>query len=301
MKLLPAMDALHQLLAISGVLLLAQAALILVLIIRHRRHTRSTAAASRRYAELTHAARLSVVGEITASIIHEVTQPLSAILSNVETAELLLQAPNPKLAVVLDILTDVRHDDLRAYHIVKGLRSLLKRRELKFESVEINSLVADVLRLVLPDAMRRGIVIETTLAAGLPTLLADPVHLQQVLLNLLVNAMEAMLETPTADRLIEVCTRMHVGGGVCVEVIDNGRGVSPHQHEKVFDPFFTTKGEGMGLGLALARSIVNLHGGALWFENRAHGGAVFMFSLPTRNPPDHPRSFISDTHSVTVH
>ncbi len=295
------MDALHQLLVISGVLLLAQTALILVLIIRYRRHMRSMAAASRHYAELTHAARLSVVGEITASIIHEVTQPLSAILSNVETAELLLQAPNPQLAVVLDILTDVRHDDLRAYHIVKGLRSLLKRRELKFESVEINALVADVLRLVLPDAMRRGIVIETTLATGLPALLADPVHLQQVLLNLIVNAMEAMLETPTADRLIEVSTRMHVGGGVRVEVIDNGRGVSPHQDEKVFDAFFTTKGEGMGLGLALARSIITLHGGSIWFENRAHGGAAFIFTLPTRNPPDRPRSFISDTRPVTVH
>jgi C4-dicarboxylate-specific signal transduction histidine kinase len=274
-----AMDALHHLLVIFGVLVLAQAALIVVLIVSHRRRLRSMLAARRHYADFTHAARLSVVGELTAAIVHEVTQPLSAILSNVETAELLLQAPNPKLAPILDILTDVRHDDLRAYDLVRGLRSLLRKRELKLEPVDINRLVTDVLRLMQPDAVRRGVVIEAALAAELPLSNADPVHVQQVLINLVLNAMEAMRDTPKADRFVEVRTRLQGDGTVRVEVSDNGRGVSPKVGDKVFDPFFTTKGEGMGLGLALARSIVTLHGGSLWFENRSHGGAVFMFTL----------------------
>jgi signal transduction histidine kinase len=273
------MDALHQLLVIFGILVLAQAALIVVLIVRHRRRVRNMLAAHRNYAEFTHAARLSVVGELTASIVHEVTQPLSAILSNIETAELLLQSPNPKLAPVLDILTDVRHDDLRAYDLIRGLRSLLRKRELKFEAVDINRLVTDVTRLIQPEAARRAMVIETTLAADLPPLHADPVHVQQVLLNLIINAMEAMHDTPKPDRFVEVRTRMQGDGMVRVEVCDNGLGISPRHGQKVFDPFFTTKGEGMGLGLALARSIVTLHGGSLWFENRSRGGAVFLFTL----------------------
>lgn len=273
------MDALHHLLIFFGVLALGQTALIVALIVNHRRRLRSLLAAHRHYAEFTHSARVSVVGELTAAIVHEVTQPLSAILSNVETAELLLQSPNPKLAPVLDILTDVRHDDLRAYDLVRGLRSLLKKRELAFEPVDINQLVADGLRLLQPDAARRGMIIDATLAPQLPSLHADPVHVQQVLLNLVINAMEAMRDTPKADRFVEVRTRMHGDDMVRVEVIDNGRGVSPQHRDQVFDPFFTTKAEGMGLGLALARSIITLHGGSLWFENRSNGGAVFAFTL----------------------
>jgi len=292
------MDALHQLLVIFGVLVLGQTVLIVVLILNHRRQLRSMVAARRQYADFTHAARLSVVGELTAAIVHEVTQPLSAILSNVETAELLLQSPNPKLAPVLDILTDVRQDDLRAYDLVRGLRSLLRKRELEFEPIDINRLVADVLRLVQPDAARRGMVIDAVLAAELPTLQADPVHVQQVLLNLVINAMEAMHDTPRADRLVEVRTRMHGEGLVRVEVIDNGSGVSPHHGDKVFDPFFTTKGEGMGLGLALARSIIGLHGGSLWFENRSQSGTVFIFTLPACHVTARQQTFASHTRPV---
>ncbi len=296
---LAAMDALN-LLVVLSVLLLAQTALIFVLIIRHRCHMRGVAATRRHYAALTRGARLPVVAELAASIVHEMTQPLSAILSNVETAELLLQSPDPKLAVIMEILSDVRHDDLRAYHIVKGLRSLLSTRELKRESIEINTLITEVLRLVRPDAVRRAVVIQTQLDAGLPTLLADPVHLQQVLLNLIVNAMQAMRDTPSADRVIEVRTRMQ-GSAVRVEIMDNGRGVSLRHGDALFDPFFTTKAEGMGLGLALARSIISLHGGSIWFENRSQGGAAFIFTLPTRNPPSRPRVFISATRPITMH
>lgn len=290
------MDASNYLIFVLGALLVLQAAWIAVLIIKDRRH-----AASERehYAEVTHTARLSVIGEMTAAIVHEVTQPLSAILSNVETAELLLQAPDPKLASVLDILEDVRHDDLRAYDIVKALRALLKKRELSFEPVDLNSLISKVVALVLPDAVRRGVVIDTALTAGIPMLVADPIHLQQVLLNLIVNAMEAMDETPAADRWVEIRTRMQAGHAQ-VEVIDNGHGISVQPHDKLFDPFFTTKAEGVGLGLALSKSIIALHGGSIRVENRERGGAAFIFTLPTKTSHAMQGTRRND-HAVTLH
>lgn len=292
-----AMNAPNHLMFVSAMLLLIQTAVILVLMIRHRRHV---AVERQHYADVTHAARVSAIGEITAAIVHEVTQPLSAILSNVETAELLLQAPNPKLAVVLDILTDVRHDDLRAYGIVKTLRTLLKKRELSFERVEVNSLVSNAVALVQPDAIRRGVVIHTDLDPAVPPLLADPVHLQQVMLNLLINAMEAMHETPASDRYAEIRTRVD-GGVVRIEVMDHGPGVSPAQQQKLFEPFFTTKPEGVGLGLALARSIVTLHGGSIRVENRKHAGAAFIFTLPANGASAVQHIRPGDSRGMTLH
>lgn len=286
---------------VLALLVVLQAILIVVLLIHARRRTRGMEIARRCYAEGTHAARLSVVGEITAAIVHEMTQPLSAILSNVETAELLLQGPNPKLALVLEILTDVRHDDLRAYDIVKGLRSLLKKRELTFERVEINQPIADVLTLVLPDALRRGVAIEAQLDPDVPPLLADPVHLQQVLLNLIVNGMDAMRETPPADRWMEIRTHLQSDDYVRIEVQDNGSGVSAEHKKHLFDPFFTTKEEGMGLGLALAKSIVTLHGGSIWVEDGAQRGATFIFTLPAGAHPASWRHMPADTRPAVLH
>lgn len=286
---------------VFALLLTLQAVLIVILLLQNRRWMRRMAVARRSYADFTHAARLSVVGEIAASIVHEVTQPLSAILSNIETAELLLQGPNPKLAIVLDILTDVRHDDLRAYDIVKGLRSMLRKRELTFERVEIDHLIAAVLTLVLPDAMRRSVVIETDLDPDVPSLMADPVHLQQVLLNLIMNAMEAMLDTPAVDRRIEVRTRMQSDGLVRIEVQDYGRGVSAEDKARLFDPFFTTKAEGMGLGLALAKSIVDLHGGSIWVEDGAQHGATFIFTLPSGAQMPFRRGAAAEARPVILH
>jgi signal transduction histidine kinase len=291
-------ESIHVILAL---LLLLQSALIVILLIGNRRRMRGMAAEKQHYAEVTHAARLSVVGEITASIVHEVTQPLSAILSNVETAELLLQGPNPKLALVLDILTDVRHDDLRAYDIVKGLRSLLKKREVTFERVDINRLISDVLLLVHPDAMRRGVVIETDLDPGVPWLMGDPVHLQQVLLNLIVNGMEAMRETAPADRWLEVRTGLQNDGLARIEVRDNGKGIAAANKARLFDAFFTTKEEGMGLGLALAKSIVNLHGGSIWVEDGAAHGAAFIFTLPTNAQLAPRRDTAAEARGAVLH
>ncbi len=291
------MDALDNLSFLFGALLLVQAALIVLLVVRQRRDAVTD---RQHYAEVTHAARLSVVGEITASIVHEVTQPLSAILSNIETAELLLQAPNPKLAVVLDILTDVRQDDLRAYDIVRTLRTMLKKRELAFEHVDVNALVVDAVALVQPDAVRRGVLIETSLGRDMPILLANPVHLQQVLLNLIINAMEAMHETSAADRCVEVRTLMD-DATVRIEVVDHGPGLHPAHQQAIFEPFFTTKAEGIGLGLALVRSIIAFHGGTIRAENRDHAGAAFILTLPARGMRSVPHASADDKSRMTFH
>jgi signal transduction histidine kinase len=265
-----------------SVLLALQMVFIIALLIQNRRYSRSRAAVERGYAELTHASRLALIGEITASVAHEVTQPLSAILANIDTADMLLSQPEPNVALVREILADVRQDDLRAHSIVRRLRTLLRKRELQLEEVDVNALASSVLSLVLPDALRRSITIRTSLDPALPKAFADPVHLQQVLLNLLINAMNAMTDTPADRRVLEVRTELCAGNNVMVTVLDQGHGFEPSKKEKLFESFYTTKEDGLGLGLALARSIVTLHGGAIWAENRREGGAAFAFTVPSK-------------------
>ena len=263
-----------------SVLLAVQMVFIIALLIQNRRHSRARADTRRQHAEITHAARLALIGEITASVAHEVTQPLSAILSNVETADLLLRQPQPNLSMVREILADVRKDDLRADSIVRRLRTLLRKRELQLEDVDVNALASSVLALVLPDAVRRNIVIRTSLDPTLPRAFADPVHLQQVLLNLLINAMDAMKETPVDRRVLEVRTEVCAEHSLMVTVLDQGQGFKQAHKDKLFDSFYTTKDEGLGLGLSIARSIIAMHGGAIWAENRREGGAAFAFTVP---------------------
>jgi signal transduction histidine kinase len=263
-----------------------QTVLIIALLVQNRRHSRARADVQRQYAEITHAARLALIGEITASVAHEVTQPLSAILSNVETADLLLSQPQPNVPLVREILKDVRQDDLRADNIVRRLRTLLRKRELQLEDVDVNALASSVLSLVLPDAVRRNILIRTSLDPSLPRASADPVHLQQVLLNLVINAMDSMKSTPLEQRVLEIRTERVPGAHphLTVTVLDKGEGFEPAKKDKLFDSFYTTKTEGLGLGLSIARSIVRMHGGAIWAENRNGGGASFAFTLPFKGP-----------------
>lgn len=262
-------------------LILLQTVLIVLLLIQNRRHLRARVQIQKQYEEVTHAARLALVGEITASVVHEVAQPMSAILSNVETAQTLLRQAKPDLAVVQEILADIRKDDLRADAIVRRLRVLLRKRELHFEVVDVGELVANAVAVILSDATRRHIALRTTLKTDLPRISADPVLLQQVLLNLLMNALDAMAETPTAERTLVIEAECHDEAFVQIAVLDNGRGIALEHIGKVFDSFFTTKRGGMGLGLSIARSIVQMHGGEIWLERRESGGAVFAFTVPS--------------------
>jgi PAS domain S-box-containing protein len=229
--------------------------------------------------KLAHASRLAVLGELTASIAHEINQPLGAILSNADAAELLLEADSGRLDEVRRILADIRKDDLRASEVIRRMRELLGKRPLARQPLDLNEVASGVLELVGGDAARRGVALEIELAPALPVVPGDRVHLEQVLLNLLLNGMEAMAGTPASPPRLAVRTARS-DGGVEVAVTDSGPGIPRERLPRLFESFFTTKPDGMGLGLSIARSIVEAHGGRIWAENRADGGATFRFTVP---------------------
>jgi PAS domain S-box-containing protein len=246
--------------------------------ITERRQAELEAAQQRQ--DLAHASRLTTVGELTASITHEISQPLGAILSNAETAEILLESKQPQLEEVKRILADIRKDDLRANEIIRRMRELLRKRELELELIDLNAVTSDVLRLVDGEARRRGVKIEKQFADNLPFVRGDAIHLQQVLLNLILNGLEAMSESSESNRRLTMRTAYDGKSNAEVAVEDSGHGIPSDRLPRLFDSFFTTKSHGMGLGLSIVRSIVEAHGGRIWAENNSSGGACFHFTLP---------------------
>jgi signal transduction histidine kinase len=269
-------------------IILAQAALIASLLVQRQRRQRAELAVQRHRVELAHAGRLATVGELTASIAHEVNQPLGAILANVDAADMLLESGDSRLDEVREILADIRKDDLRASEVIQRLRRLLAKHEMAREFLDVNETVTEVLRLLAAEARRREIDLVTGFDAALPKILGDRVHLQQVLLNLIVNAMDAMADTPVHLRRVLVRTSARPDGAVEVAVSDQGHGIGPERLPKLFDSFFTTKERGMGLGLSIARSIVEAHGGRIWAEANSAGGATFRFTLPAAHAATRP-------------
>ena len=247
--------------------------------------------------ELAHVSRLAIVGELTASIAHEINQPLGAILSNADAAEMLLDSGSASLDEVRQILDDIRKDDLRASEVIRRLRSLLRKRELEMEPLDLNEVTWEVLAMVRADALRRGVLVQTDLAVNLPAVRGDKVHLQQVLLNLVLNGMEAMADMPGVKRLA-VRSVLNENGCVETAVSDAGTGIPPDRLPRLFDAFFSTKKEGMGLGLSIARSLVDAHGGRIWAENNPSRGATFHFTVPVeaQKPSDDP----SDTPNASM-
>jgi PAS domain S-box-containing protein len=235
----------------------------------------------RERAELAHVARVSTMGELAASVAHELNQPLGAILANAEAAELFLQQDPPALDDLRAILADIRKDDQRAGEVIRRMRALLRKHELERQPIEINSLVEDVLQFVSGDAALRGISLTADLGPVLPKVSGDRVHLQQALLNLILNGMDAMAGQPRERRRISVRTRLGADSRVELAVIDSGHGIGPDKLPRLFEPFYTTKPNGMGMGLSIARTIIEAHHGRIWAENNASGGAVFRIALPT--------------------
>lgn len=233
-------------------------------------------------AELAHASRLGMAGELTAFIVHEVNQPIGAILSNADAALLLLKRPNPPLDQIQDILIDIRADDLRASDVICQLRALLRKRDIVLAPLSLNDLVADSARIVGNMAIRHAVSFQTQLARDLPDTQGDRTHLQQVLINLALNAMEAMADRPPAERQLIVRTHGCIDGMATIEVHDRGPGVPRAIRDRLFEPYFTTKPEGLGMGLAIARNIVAAHGGQLDFHCPPAGGTVFRLHLPVR-------------------
>jgi PAS domain S-box-containing protein len=235
---------------------------------------------------LAHLSKLAMMGEMTAMVAHEVNQPLGAILSNAETAEILLDSEQPKLAEVRQILADIRHDDLRAAAAIRRVRALLAKRNFQMQPLDLDDTVSDVLKIIAGDALRRRVHIQKVVQANLPLVLGDRSQLQQVLLNLILNAMDAMHDTPEPRRRISVKVAENRQGEVQVTVEDCGPGVSQEQAAHIFESFFTTKNDGMGLGLSIARSIIEAHRGNLWLDSNSRDGATFHFTVrPAANHP----------------
>jgi len=230
--------------------------------------------------ELAHVTRVSTVGELTTSVAHELNQPLGAILSNAEAAEMFLMADPPALDEVRDILADIRKDDQRASEVIRRIRNLLRKQELAPRSIEINEAVEEVLKLLSTDASARKVAMKFQRTADLPRAWCDPVHLQQVVLNLVLNGMEAMAGLPEEKRQVVVRTGPGDNGAVKIAVADSGPGIPIDRLPNLFEPFFTTKKDGIGLGLSIARTIVEAHHGEIWAENDSMAGATFYFTVP---------------------
>jgi PAS domain S-box-containing protein len=237
--------------------------------------------------KLAHVSRLATIGELTAIIVHEVNQPLNAILLNIEAAERLSQMKPPPLDELRETLVDIRHDNLRAAEAVRRIRAFSKRSELEMQMVHVNALIEDVLRLVSGDAMRRHVRIQAHFDVNLPRVVADHISLQQVVLNLIVNGMDAVAELPTNERSLWVMTSRR-NQEVIVSVKDSGHGIPMEVFDRVFESFFTTKRDGIGLGLSISRSIIEAHGGSIWAENNQDRGTTFFFSLPLKASRNHP-------------
>jgi PAS domain S-box-containing protein len=229
--------------------------------------------------ELAHVSRVSMMGQLASSLAHELNQPLGAILRNAEAAELFLQGSSPDLEEVRAILVDIRKDDQRAGDVIDRMRGLLKRREFRWSELDLNSLVEDVAGLLRTDVEARRVKLTLDLPPAAPLVRGDRVQLQQVLLNLVLNAMDAMNGCEAGMRVVAV--RVHAAAEFFeIAVRDTGSSIPEENLKRLFEPFFTTKANGMGLGLAISQSIVEAHGGRLRAENNHEAGATFSFTLP---------------------
>ena len=230
---------------------------------------------------LIHAARVTLLGHLASGLAHELSQPLGAILRNAETAAIMLQSSTPDLEELRAIVTDILSDDKRAGHVIDRLRSLFQRRSLDPQRIDLQGVIAEVVEMVHTDAAAHQVKITFLAALDLPIVMGDCVHLQQVLLNLLVNAMDSLEASIPDQRSIRVSARRMDPATVEVRVADNGPGIPGGSLERLFEPFFTTKSNGMGMGLPISKTIIEAHQGKLWAENGTQGGACFCFTVPT--------------------
>lgn len=267
-----------------AVALVAQFLLIAALLLQRRRRRTAELGLAAQRVQLLHASRLAVAGELTASIAHEINQPLGAILSNADAAEMLVLSGRLERAELLQILADIKRDDLRASEVIKRLRALLARHEVERRRLDLHQAITDSVAILGAEARRRGASIETELEARAHEVFGDPIQIQQVLINLILNAFDASASLPAGERRVRVSSA-DTPEGVLIRVRDFGHGIAAGDLPHLFDSFFTTKADGMGLGLAIARSIVEAHGGTIAASSRTVG-AEFQFMLPTAPSPD---------------
>lgn len=267
-----------QILLIASVILV-QAALISVLVHERRGRLKAEVQARQQSAELAHVNRYTMAGELTASIAHELNQPLGAILTNAESAALMLRSPNPDLNELNDIVEDIRRDDARASEVIVRLRSLLKKAPFEEKELDLNDVLEETVTFLAPLATARKVELDAVTHLALLPIKGDRIQLQQVITNLVVNAMDAVTSSAGSARKVDI-EAARAGNRAEVSISDYGPGIPSDQVKRVFEPFFTTKPEGMGMGLAIARTIVEAHGGRISAENLPNGGALFRISLP---------------------
>ena len=246
--------------------------------------------AQRSRQELAHFTRVSTIGELTASLAHELNQPLTGILANAQAALRFMDGKSPDLTEIREILKDIVNDDKRAGDVIRRLRGLLRKEEVRFRLLDLNVLIRDVARLLTSDAIIRNVSIKLELAPDPAIVSGDSVQLQQVVLNLLLNAMDAMSDGVEKGRMIMVRAERTDAEAVHVSVQDSGPGFSQGTQHLLFEPFYTTKPSGMGMGLAISKSIIEAHGGLIWAGDNSLGGATVHFTLPVGGNGSNPRA-----------
>jgi C4-dicarboxylate-specific signal transduction histidine kinase len=238
----------------------------------------------RRYHEaqmaLAHANRVTTMGQLAASIAHEVNQPIAATVTNAHAALRWLGGQPPDLEEVRQALDDVIRDGNRAGDVIGRIRALIKNVPPRLDRLDINEAIIQVIEVTRSELLRNGVSLQTALAKGLPLIRGDRIQLQQIVLNLIMNAVEAMSDASKGSRDLLISTAGDASNGVLVAVRDSGPGLNPDSLERLFDPFYTTKPSGMGMGLSICRSIIEAHGGRIWAVANKPEGASFHFSLP---------------------
>jgi len=265
-----------------AMLLLLETALIAALLYERRRRQQAEIEAHHRVAELAHLNRRATVGELSGAIAHELNQPLAAILRNTEAAEMMLHSRSPDMEELREILTDIKHDDERAGEVIRRLRRLLGKAPLEPQEIDLNEVLSEVFAFLSAQALARRVMLTTSLATPAPHISGDRIQLQQVILNLVMNSMDAIDNSGSRDRVIIGRATTVDGASAQVSIEDSGPGIPVGKAEEIFEPFFTTKTAGMGMGLSIARTIIESHHGHIWAENQNGGGAVFRFTLPLR-------------------
>ncbi|WP_051000159.1 sensor histidine kinase [Sinorhizobium fredii] len=258
-----------------------QGTVIAGLLVERRRRRAAETESRHRLLEVVHLNQSATAGALSASIAHELNQPLGAIRSNAEAAAVILRSERPDLELIEQILVDIQDDDQRAHDVISRMRGLLKKRgEIDWQEFDLNDVTTSAIRILHGEAERRGVVVSSNHASRELPVRADRVHVQQVILNLATNAMDAMLDVVTTERRLTLETTLTKESRVELSISDTGSGIPDEQLASIFEPFYTTKPSGTGLGLSIARAIVETYGGKIWAANRPEGGAVFRIALP---------------------
>ena len=265
---------------IALVVFFLQAALIVALLLEHGRRRTAEWESQKRYSEMTHLNRRVAMGELSASIAHELNQPLGAIHNNAGAAEMLIKANPPRLQEVAEILADIKRDDQRASDVIARIRKMLRKTEFEVRDLDLNETIDETMKMLLAELSAKGITLRSELEPGLAKVKADRVEVQQVILNLVLNAMDAMRDQPADKRVLTIRSRRTNGKEAEVSVLDSGLGIPGGSLSTIFDPFVTTKPGGMGLGLTISRTIVEAHGGQIRAESGLEGGTVIHLTLP---------------------